>query len=88
MLILCQRDDCTEFAKQEFQNCCLWNTESVNDLVAKVGPFKSLHVCFVLEKISWGNFVMYYLILSSVSRVWFSGRENMLLFGISLVFYV
>lgn len=24
--------------------------ENVNDLVAKVGPFKSLIVCFVLEK--------------------------------------
>lgn len=61
--------------------------ENVNDLVAKVGPFKSLYVCFVLEKLSWGNLVMYCLILTSIFGVWVSAKENILLFGISLVFY-
>lgn len=88
VLILCHRDDCTDVCKAGIPKLLsVEHSESVNGLVAKVGPFKSLYVCFVLEKISWGNFVVYCLILSSVSGVWFSARENMLLFGISLVFY-
>lgn len=85
-LIPCRGDDCTKVCKAGIPKLLsVEHSESVNYLVAKVGPFKSLYLCFVLEKMSWGHFVMYCLILSSIFVVWVSGRKNMLLFGISFL---
>lgn len=51
VLILCHRDDCTEVFNAGIPELLsVEHFENVNDLVAKVGPFKSLIVCFVLEK--------------------------------------